>query len=53
MDILERLDVWLWDCGPSWIHLPHGAVILLGSLLGTIVGIELVQWLRKRESVFF
>jgi len=43
---------WLWT-EPSWIHLSHGDMLVIGSLIvfGTILGI--INKIRTGESGFF
>jgi len=44
---------WLWDSGPEWFSMPHGWMIILGGMLGLVLVVEVVQKIRRRDSVFF
>jgi len=43
---------WLWT-EPSWIHLTHGDMLLLGGLIGTGVIVGIINWIRTGENGFF
>ena len=49
------LDKWVeWSCSkPEWINLNNGSILLLGSLLGIMIIMEIISHLRGNGSAFF
>lgn len=43
---------WLWT-EASWINLSYGDILVLGSLFGFAVIIEIISHLRGKGSLFF
>jgi hypothetical protein len=48
MKVLE----WLW-VELSWIHLTRGEAFVIFGLLGSIIVLESISWITKKESMFF